>query len=229
MSHVEEFAELRVCIDRRPVPRNAGSRLALVKGVLWTAGIDIRVHFLEGDANLRSRVATVAEEWTRYANLHFLFGASVDAEVRVGFTPGGSWSRLGTDALRSPKGQPTMNLGWLNATSSDEELRRVVLHEFGHVLGCIHEHQNPAGGIHWNRAAVYAYYRSPPNNWDQMTVDQNIFATYSEDLTSHGRVDTASIMMYPIPSAFTENGFSVGLNTDLSEEDKRFIGEMYRR
>ena len=48
-----------------------------------------------------------------------------------------------------------MNYGWLTPESAQDEVRRVVLHEFGHALGLIHEHQNPkGGGIEWNRDAV---------------------------------------------------------------------------
>jgi len=44
---------------------------------------------------------------------------------------------------------PTMNFGWLNEDSDEDEYSRVVLHEFGHSLSCIHEHQHPANGIPW--------------------------------------------------------------------------------
>ena len=46
-----------------------------------------------------------------------------------------------------PLNQATMNLGW-----QDEG---VVLHEFGHTLGFIHEHQNPEGGIQWESRQRY--------------------------------------------------------------------------
>jgi len=41
-----------------------------------------------------------------------------------------------------------MNLGWISGESdviSDEE-RGVILHEFGHTLGLLHEHQSPLSG-----------------------------------------------------------------------------------
>jgi hypothetical protein len=94
-------------------------------------------------------------------------------------------------------------------------------------LGCIHEHQNPAGGIPWNADAVYEYYAKPPNRWDRAKVDRNVLVTYSETLTVHTCVDRDSIMMYPIPSAFTTNGYTVGWNTRLSTQDKEFVGRLY--
>lgn len=59
----------------------------------------------------------------------------------------GSWSYLGTDATRVPKESFTMNLGFVD--------RPTVLHEFGHSLGLIHEHQSPfPGGFEWDRENV---------------------------------------------------------------------------
>jgi hypothetical protein len=40
-------------------------------------------------------------------------------------------------------------------------------------------------------------------------------------------VDNLSIMMYPIPSAWTLDGFSSDLNGDLSDQDVEFIRQAY--
>jgi hypothetical protein len=42
-------------------------------------------------------------------------------------------------------------------------------------------------------------------------------------------VDPKSIMMYPIPSAWTVDGFSAGLNGELSDLDKTLVGSVYPR
>src|SRR5438128_1710060 len=80
----------------------------------------------------------------------------------------------GTDNLGIPKSRPTMNFGWLRDDTEDAEYERVVVHEFGHALGAIHEHQNPKGGIEWNLPAVYAYFAGPPNHWSKEETDLNV-------------------------------------------------------
>jgi len=218
---------IKTCFDRRPPPKSLPERLALVKDARWGVDDLTSVRFLDGDPSLQQKVERFAMEWTQHAAVNLVFGNAANAAIRVSFTPGGSWSNIGTDCRRVPDPQPTMNYGWLTPESPDEEIARVVLHEFGHALGCIHEHQNPAGGIRWNKEVVYASYAGSPNFWTREQVDHNIFATYDEDVTSHTAVDPQSIMMYPIPPEFTEDRFSVGLNTTLSATDKAFIRQLY--
>jgi len=71
----------------------------------------------------------------------------------------GSWSHIGTEANEIEPRQPTMNLGWLSGLTdavSDTE-RGVILHEFGHVLGLLHEHQSPLRGnkIHLKQSGTF--------------------------------------------------------------------------
>jgi len=217
-----------VCIDRSVPPPTLKERMALIKGAKWLPGDAIRAGFMDGDSDLRGRVQTQAQEWTRHVDLELYFGALGNADIRISFSQDpGSWSYIGTQCHSIPANEATMNFGWLTKDSSDEEVKRVVLHEFGHALGCIHEHQNPAGGIKWNKPAVYKYYEGPPNNWSRADVDQNLFRLYDEKLTVHTKLDPKSIMMYPIPKAFTLDGFEVGLNSTLSTNDVAYIKEQY--
>jgi hypothetical protein len=152
-----------------------------------------------------------------------------DADVRVRFKQGnGSWSYLGTYCQQIPANQETMNFGWLTPASTDDEVRRVVLHEFGHALGLIHEHQNPNKPIQWNRDAVKRDLSHPPNNWNDATIENNIFKRYEAAAVTATPVDSASIMMYPIPKSWTTDGFSAGMNADLSPTDREFIRSAYR-
>ena len=205
-------------------------RAALARTARWNSRDRITVSFLDGDPAVQGRVRDVAGQWTApgMANLTLDFQRNPDAMIRISFQHSGSWSMIGTTCKQvTNRQEPTMNYGWLTADSSDEDLQRVVLHEFGHALGLIHEHQNPAGGINWDRAAVMRELSGPPNNWSPDDIEFNMFQPFSQAETNYTRVDPDSIMMYPIPATWTTDGFSVGLNSDLSETDKAFIRQEY--
>ena len=203
------------------------AEIAALTGKLWQPGRVLRARFLDGDAMVQQRLQPFALEWSKFAGITFVFGNDPDAEIRISFKDRGSWSYIGTDCLSIPKTQATMNFGWLTRTTSDEEYSRVVTHEFGHALGCIHEHQNPSTNIPWDKPKVYAFYAGPPNNWSHDQVDINLFETYSRDQTQFSRFDPKSIMLYPIPNDFTIGDFQVGWNTVLSDTDKSFIAALY--
>ena len=210
--------------------RLAGHRAALLNAAKWDVGSAITIRFLEGASELQERVKKVAKEWTArgLANLTLDFRNSGPTDIRIAFRQGsGSWSYLGTMCRQIPEPQPTMNYGWLKPGSSDDVLRRVVLHEFGHALGLIHEHQNPRGGIKWNEAAVVRDLSGPPNNWDLAKIKHNMFKKYESGEVTATVVDPDSIMMYPIPKAWTLDGFSADLNSALSPQDKSLIMAAY--
>jgi serralysin len=204
--------------------------MLLLNGARWQSGDVIRVRFLEGDDDLKARVQQAAEDWTApgMANLTLEFVDEGDAEVRITFVQGdGSWSVLGTECRNVGQSEATMNYGWLTSSSDDTEVRQVVLHEFGHALGLIHEHQNPEGGIDWNERAVIDELSGPPNNWDEATIRFNVLDRYDPEDTTGTNVDPYSIMMYPIPATWTNDGFSAGFNDDLSDTDREFIQGAY--
>jgi hypothetical protein len=218
----------QVCIDRMAAPKPVDERMALVRASQWQPGDIIRAAFLDGESSMQERVKSVASTWLDYADLILYFVDSPDdVDIRISFLQPGSWSYIGTDCRRISPLEPTMNYGWLTPDCSDDDVSAVVLHEFGHAFGCIHEHQNPAGGIKWNKEVVYAYYAGPPNYWSKETVDHNIFESYDEDLTVHSRLDPNSIMMYPIDRSWTLDGFEVAFKTKLSATDKDFVRQMY--
>ncbi|WP_437591176.1 M12 family metallopeptidase [Sorangium sp. So ce1000] len=208
-------------------------RIALIAQKRWRAGKRLRIRFLDGSPTMQAKVAHYAMEWTRYANITFDFGNSEFSEIRISFyADRGSWSALGTDALVQqyfPLYQPTMNFGWLRDDTSDVEYSRVSIHEFGHALGAIHEHQNPQGGIQWNEDAVYRYFSGPPNNWSRETIYSNVIAKYSADILIGTEFDPASIMLYQFPAGLTRSGLGTRLNTTLSQRDIDFIKVAYPR
>ena len=207
----------------------APAKMALQTGKKWADGKTLGVYFMDGSATQKTRVKAQAIKWSQFANVKFNFAASkTSAQIRVSFVADdGSWSYIGTDCLGVAKSEPTMNFGWLRDDTDDAEYERVVVHEFGHALGAIHEHQNPKGGIQWNLAAVYAYFSGPPNNWSKEEVDSNVIGKYSVDQLNASKYDPDSIMLYQFDGALIKGGKPTKFNTRLSTGDKRFIKKQY--
>ena len=196
-------------------------------GKYWKTGSTIVVGFNGGSAHLRERIQYYANQWTNYANLRFQFQDGwYNADIRISFQRGGSWSMVGTDAYYASSSRATMNFGWLTDHSNEGEIRRVVLHEFGHALGLHHEHQHPTNSIPWNRPAVYDYYATH-NGWDRYRVDAQVFQRYSTTQTQYSHYDPNSIMHYPIPNRLTHGDYEVQWNNTLSHTDKEFIQQVY--
>jgi astacin (peptidase family M12A) len=202
-------------------------RAAMVKASQWKSKEKITVGFLDGDTGVQGKVREAALGWKNHMGVVLDFRKDANTLVRISFKHKGSWSTLGTTCRQVPKGQATMNYGWLTPTSTPTEVERVVLHEFGHALGLVHEHQNPAGGIKWNKPQIYKDLSGPPNSWTKEQIDHNMFKAYAASETNFTATDGKSIMMYPIPKSWTTDGFTVGLNNTLSATDKKFIRKMY--
>jgi hypothetical protein len=226
---IAENKKNRPKIKRLPGVSSHPLKMALQAGKMWADGRLLKIYFLDGSKIQRQRVTEHASKWLKYANVKFDFAATRAAsDIRISFQADpGSWSYIGTDNLGIPKNEPTMNFGWLKDDTDDTEYNRVVVHEFGHALGCIHEHQNPKGGIKWNEAAVYQYFAGPPNNWSKEETYSNVIQKYSIDQLNASTFDGKSIMLYSFPGALIVGGKGTPSNTQLSRRDKIFIKKMY--
>lgn len=206
----------------------SGDRLALWARYRWTDRGALRVRFLDGDPWVWERVASVITGeggWNYACGLPFIFDQSPQAEIRVSFTPGASWSQVGNYVLSLPQTQPTMQLGWLNAATVDGEVRRVTLHEFGHALGFIHEHSSPAQQIPWDKPAVYAWY-ARRMGWSEAQVDTQVLAPHT-DMVEAGTYDAESIMHYYIPPDLVLDRKARGGATVLSAGDRAMAEQWY--
>ena len=213
-------------LDR--VPSSQRERFgAVLTGKRWKPGRTLRVRHMNGDAAITAKVEHYVKEWERHANIVFSFIGAGDADIRVRYdVDNRSWSRIGTDALVIPGHEETMHFGWLKPGTPEAEFSRVILHEFGHALGMIHEHSQPNANIQWDKPVVYRYY-DQHFGWTKEDVDFNWFAKYSAEGTQFTAYDRASIMHYFIPKQFTIDQQEIPHNTTLSAMDRTFIATVY--
>ena len=150
----------------------------------------LNVCFVE-TSPLEDEIFELAQTWSKYCGLQFKKVTSrYGSDIRIGFHENdGAWSYVGTDCAEIPLDELTMNLGFID--------RATVLHEFGHAIGLIHEHQSPAqGGFNWNKPVVIEDLKGPPNYWDMQTIKSNIFFRYKKSKISGTKYDKKSIMHY---------------------------------
>jgi hypothetical protein len=209
------------------------ARMAVVDTKKWRAGDMVKCRFLDGSRKMRKQVEAIAHGWEQYANIKFKFIKAGLADIRISFyADAGSWSAVGRDALNRayfPAYQPTMNYGWLRDDTEADEYSRVVLHEFGHALGCVHEHQSPKFSRIWNQPAVLQYFQGPPNYWPVDEIEHNVLEKYSPAGISATDFDPKSIMLYAFDASLFSDGLGpTNTNTKLSASDIKMIKAMYR-
>lgn len=214
-----------------PVVTTKGLALPEAK---WEPKQKLSVGFLQGTKKLQDRVFETAQRWTNGneggANLVFILAAKPEcADIRISFDEGGgSWSMIGTEAKSVGKGEATMNLGWATEKTPESDFASVVLHEFGHAIGLLHEHNHPELDLRWKKDVVYADLMGPPNNWSRDEVDFNVFNHYPKDRKAMSdKPDLVSVMIYTVPARWLDGQEAVMPSNKLSAGDIDFIRKFY--
>nr|NLU59146.1 hypothetical protein [Pseudomonas sp. BIGb0427] len=87
----------------------------------------------------------------------------------------------------------------LNVLPDSENFEQIVLHEFGHVFGATHEHQNPLADIPWNEDELMKVMTKRPG-WSEADVRSQFLEKRSEANTFFTTYDRESIMHYQLSS-----------------------------
>jgi serralysin len=201
----------------------------LETGKKWENGSTLKVRFLNGSNSIKQQVRKRFERYHDIIGLKFQFVEDGESDIRVGFIWNGdtaSWSNIGSDALGVEDNEPTMNYGWFDDETTDEEFDRVVLHEVAHCIGFKHEQGHPLAEINWNRQVVIDYYTA--RGWSLARIERNVFSKHDPLLMTFTEYDPKSIMHYPIPREFvTDPNDVVGWNNNFSETDIKFLKQQY--
>lgn len=217
----------------------------------WPKGQVITVNFFDSNRRLaffkskvtpfvRAQVEKYAHVWEHYANIKFQFvDDKDDAMIRIkvssdkkgigGQTIGyGDGGGLGKNLLTVPEREFNMELYGFDATTSEEEFSEIVIHEFGHALGLVHEHRHWGANIDQD---IYFKYLMRTYGWslkqakDQASIyDDAARAMYGLETTAY---DKYSIMHYDVPKECTKNKLPIRSSNKLSQRDKAFIATVY--
>lgn len=218
-------------------------RAAFYREKLWPKGSEITISFVGNPSRIKISDSDSSEDPLQteiknmdfkeaikkivndriqpLVNLKFVFvpDNTPSALIRIDFDPNkGSWSLLGTDC-KYEKNSPTMNFAWFDVGT--------VLHEFGHALGMIHEHQNPRNSkINWDKEKVYAWAKET-QGWSKEETDDNILNAYNIDYINGSDFDPLSVMLYFFPGSLTTDNKGTQQNLRFSATDVLWISKMY--
>jgi serralysin len=250
------FSAVRICVDQpavqgslvprsttagKPLPKiNADGSLTTTSSIrqglvaatekMWNPGDVITVYLSTSNGSdwIRDRVKRYAKEWEKYANIKFDFITDFTAaKIKVSFKKNGqSWSWVGRDAIYNPLKLYTVNFGWFDESTTEQEFSRTITHEFGHVLGFQHEHQSPASPLQWDLPKAYKYFKDE-SNWSPDEVNLNVINKFSSSNTNYSAYDRYSIMHYPFPKELLLSGQGAPENFMLSSTDIDYAGYWY--
>ncbi|MBI3673786.1 MAG: hypothetical protein HY245_10280 [Rhizobiales bacterium] len=164
-----------------------------------------------------------------------------ESQIRVAYEKPGYWSLLGQNGVVYAKQEEaTLNLeGFDKATDmaafDKPEVQGVILHEFGHALGFLHEHQSPLSDCsnQFNWDYIVKYLEGPPNNWDEATIKFNMAPYAGDDLKLMATdFDPQSVMLYYFPAEYYLKGkdsscYIQSSNNTISPTDRSTIEFMY--
>ena len=214
-------------------PANAGSssthrrkRSVVNYSKLWANNRTLKIAFMDNpEEHHKQKIIHAASQWLPYINLSFDFVDDLQGDIRIATKNNDNSSMLGTDALLIHPDWPTMNLG---VKPEHEDFEVIVIHEFGHALGAMHEHQHPEANIPWDKPKVYEFYQNREMNpLTREQVDRNMFTPFNTLDAIYTPYDRKSIMHHPVANTLTLGDWEIPINRKLSKKDKRMMKLLY--
>ncbi|MCJ2371759.1 matrixin family metalloprotease [Pseudomonas sp. RGM 3321] len=208
------------------------ARLLVSFSKYWARGRTLKILFQQhSSASLTTPIVEAAKRWLPHINLKFEFVTDGASDIRIGFNEHLNWSAIGTDALLTKQNETTMEFNVKELFTTDlkpmPDLTRIVLHEFGHALGAVHEHQHPQANIPWNEPLLRPLLLQ--SGLTDEEINTNFFDKYEAADFYYSAYDRDSVMHYDIPNGLTLGDFEI-INTGktLSPDDIKVMGSIYR-
>ncbi|MEG5266688.1 matrixin family metalloprotease [Pseudomonas sp. JDS28PS106] len=212
-------------------PTERQPRILVAFTKYWARGRTLKIHFLKNPPDvLTAPIIEAARQWLPHVNLKFEFVSEGPSDIRIGLNTRLNWSELGTDALLVAQDQATMEFNvrelFTDTLQPMPELTRIVLHEFGHALGAVHEHQHPDARIPWNEPLLTSLLKQV--GYDDALIHRNFLDRYEAADFHYSPYDPESIMHFDVPNALTLGDFQV-INTGktLSVKDIELMRSVY--
>lgn len=220
VARLEEISALR---------KDFGDGAPVIKGVfsqmtIWPAWSELRACFYDGETSLKRFFVDVARKWLNQTSLKVDFGdpkggyRKCDSppfdknDIRITFNMDGYWSYIGRESLYAnviQKG-PSLNINTGGASFNrlnQKVLEPLILHEFGHAIGLMHEHQSPesrcADELDWPHLYEYA---KKNWGWDEEKARMNFVQYFSSPRLRTTPYDRQSIMHYAVPASMFKKG-----------------------
>ncbi len=219
---------------------------------VWSKPIaknDLTVKFLNGNDRYQQYVREVAAEWEKYADVKFNFITDDQpAMIRIGFDyvrgMRSSWALTGTDHMQKYGNQNEATVHFAEWARTSEAVRRSdVLRAFGQVLGLELEFRHPDFEPEWitdadgniDELTIREYWESELNeliSWEELRkVVLEPLSSQAFSISKTETYDPKSVMAWPFLERIIQNiaivEFPEDYNTELSEMDKAFIGQLY--
>jgi hypothetical protein len=213
-----------------PMHETDPRRIGVLAGKFWgkRAGA-LGVAFMERPSQaMIDKVLLFANSWGEFSAAKFHYELNLaNAEIRISLGGGGYYSYLGTDCLQIPRNRNTMNLEGFSVNTRLSEWNRVVKHEFGHALGCPHEHQRADIIALLDARKVIDEFRRT-QGWSEAEVRQQVLTPLEErSLMGASPADVTSIMSYQFSGIVTKNGQPIPGGLDFSPIDRQFFAKTY--
>jgi hypothetical protein len=205
----------------KPVMRGVAA-----KDLRWNNGQTLKICFLNGDQNQRQNFMDIANLWIVDGVSLKLAITNDKKESNVRVKIGGEEKPVNKSLIGKESMSPTVKSEdptlWVSSVTNS-----IVLHEFGHALGLVHEYSHPDANIQWNKEVVYRDLAAPPNKWDKPYVDKWVFEKFDASKEVITDFDPSSVMIYPIRKSWTIDGKTIEIPSELSDGDIKTIRKLY--